>query len=177
MGKTRADQRLNDKQAAFCREYVKDCNGTRAAARAGYAKKNAEVTAAKLLRISKVSGEISRLLGELLQEAKIPLEKQIFGYWAKRAFYDITEIIDLHGNLKMTEEQIREKGLHVCIDSVNKKINARGEETVTYKFADKDAAAEMLQKYIGMIREEITVKGDMPVFKITSKTSPEPEAV
>jgi phage terminase small subunit len=154
------EKELNPKQAAFCREYIKDCNGKQAAIRAGYAPKNAEVKAAQILRIVNVKKEISRLLGELLQEAKIPLEKRIFEYWMVRAFYDITEIVDLKGALKLTEEQLREKGLQVCIDSINRKLNAQGQEIITYKFADKDAAVEMLQKYIRMIREEITITED-----------------
>ncbi|MDR2134607.1 MAG: terminase small subunit [Treponema sp.] len=171
MGKSKAGQKLNDKQAAFCREYVRDCNGNQAAIRAGYAAKNAGQTASKLLRISKVREEISRLLGEILQESKIPLEKKIFDYWTVRAFYDITEIVGLDGKVKLTEEELREKGLEVCIDSINRKVNAQGEETLTYKFADKDAAVEMLQKYIKMIREEITLVGDLPIIKIAEKSA------
>jgi phage terminase small subunit len=169
MGKSKTGRQMNDKQAAFCREYVKDCNGKQAAIRAGYAAKNADQTASKLLRISKVKEEVSRLLGELLQEAKIPLEKQIFEYWARRAFYDITEIIDLHGNMKLTEEELREKGLHVCIDSVNRKTSAQGKEILTYKFADKDQAVEMLQRYIRMIREVVTITGDIPIIQLAAK--------
>jgi hypothetical protein len=90
-----------------------------------------------------------------------------------RAFYDITEIIDLNGTLKLTEEELREKGLHVCIDSINRKTTARGDIVITYKFADKDAAVEMLQKYIKMIREEITLTGDLPIFKVAPKAAPE----
>ncbi|MDR1240018.1 MAG: terminase small subunit [Treponema sp.] len=170
MGKSKAGQGLNDKQAAFCREYVKDCNGAQAAIRAGYAPKNAEVTAAKLLRLVKVRDEISALLGELLQEAKIPLERKIFDYWMIRAFYDITEIISVNGVMKLSDEELRAKGLHVCIDSINQKVSAQGETIITYKFADKDRAAEMLQKYIRMIREEVTIKGDIPVIKIAEKS-------
>jgi phage terminase small subunit len=167
-----AGPRLNPKQAAFCREYVRDCNGKQAAIRAGYAPKTAEVRAVQLLRILKVKDEISRLLDELLAEAKLPLEKKIFEYWTVRAFYDITEIIDLAGSLKLTEAQLRERGLHVCIDSINRKVNSQGQEIITYKFADKDAAVEMLQKYIRMIREEITISGELPIFKVAEK-SPE----
>ena len=162
-------QTLNPKQAAFCREYIRDCNGRQAAIRAGYAPKTAEVMAAKLLRIVKVKTEISRLLGELLAEAKVPLEKRIFEYWTVRAFYDITEIVDLRGNLRLSEAELRERGLQVCIDSINRKVNAQGQEIITYKFADKDAAVEMLQKYIRMIREELTISGDIPVFKVAAK--------
>ena len=144
---------LEDKQAAFCREYLVDFNGDQAANRAGYSKKSARSQAARLLTKANILAEISRLVEEVLDFSKIPLKKQLFDYWMKRAFYDITEIIGLDGNIKLTEEDLREKGLHVCIDSVNKKINTKGETIITYQFADKDKAADMLQRYIQMIQE------------------------
>ena len=45
---------LNPKQARFVAEYLKDSNGKQSAIRAGYAPKNAEITASQLLRLSKV---------------------------------------------------------------------------------------------------------------------------
>jgi phage terminase small subunit len=117
----------------------------------------ARANAAKLLANACVQEYLSSVIAEALRRDKIPLEKRIFDYWMKRAFYDITELIDLHGNVKLTEEELREKGLEVCIDSINQKASAQGETVVTYKFADKDRAAEMLQKYIQMIHEKIEV--------------------
>jgi LPS O-antigen subunit length determinant protein (WzzB/FepE family) len=73
----------------------------------------------------------------------------------KRAFYDVTGIIDLNGNLQITGEELREKGLDACIDSINKKTDAQGREIITYKFADKDRAADMLQRYIQMIKDPV----------------------
>jgi phage terminase small subunit len=122
----------------------------------------ARVEASRLLTKPCIKEYMSAVISEALEREKLPLEKRLFDYWVKRAFYDITGIIDLNGNLRITEEELRERGLDVCIDSVNKKINARGETTITYKFADKDAAAEMLQKYIQMIHEkiELNIKDD-----------------
>ena len=39
---------LTDKQEAFVREYLIDCNGTRAAIRAGYSRKTANEQAVRL---------------------------------------------------------------------------------------------------------------------------------
>ena len=39
---------LNDQQEKFCREYLKDLNGTQAAIRAGYSKKTANAIACRL---------------------------------------------------------------------------------------------------------------------------------
>jgi hypothetical protein len=102
----------------------------------------------------------------VLSREKIPLEKRILDYWVKRAFYDITEIISINGKMKLTDKKLREKGLEVCIDSINKKVDAQGREIITYKFADKDKAVEMLEKYIQMIKpqiQELNIKGRMTI--------------
>jgi len=150
---------LNEKQRLFVIEYLKDFNATQAAIKAGYSKKTAAFIGSENLQKPYIQAEVSRQVEILLKQAKIPLEKQIFEYWIKRAFYDVTEIVDLNGVLKLTENELRAKGLHVCIDSVNKKVNAKGQAYVSYQFADKDKAIEMLQKYIQMIREQpITIQ-------------------
>jgi phage terminase small subunit len=153
-------EKLGDRQRLFCIEYLKDFNATQAAIRAGYSKKTASVIGLENLTKPLIQAEISKQVEALLDQSKIPLKKQIFDFWIKRAFYDITEILDLNGTLKLTEAELREKGLHVCIDSVNKKINAQGQAIITYEFADKDKAVEMLQKYIQMIKEQPIVIKD-----------------
>jgi len=156
---------LNEKQRLFVIEYLKDFNATQAAINAGYSKKTARSIGQENLTKPAIQAEISRQVDVLLKQAKIPLEKQIFEFWMKRAFYDLTEIVDLNGVLKLTEGELRAKGLHVCIDSINKKINAQGKTMMVYQFADKDKAVEMLQKYIQMIREQpITITDDRRQF-------------
>ena len=161
------ESELNPKQRLFCTEYLKDFNATQAAIRAGYSKRSATVHAARLLINANIQKEISCQIAKLLEQAKIPLEKQIFDYWMKRAFYDVTEIVDLNGKLKMKEKELRERGLHVCIDSINKKVTERGKETIVYKFADKDKAVEMLQKYIQMIQERVELTGGLQLKTLT----------
>ena len=145
---------LNVTQKRFIVEYLKDFNATQAAIRAGYSKKTARVIGQENLLKPAFQAEISEQVEKLLEQSKVPLKKQLFDYWMRRAFYDVTEIIDLHGDVKLTEEQLREKGLDVCIDSVNKKVNTFGQTVITYQFADKDKAADMLQRYIQMIKEQ-----------------------
>jgi len=165
------ENKLKPRQKLFCIEYLKDFNATQAAVRAGYSRDTAAVIAHENLIKPNIQNEISAQIGQLLKQAKIPLEKQIYDYWVKRAFYDITEIIDVKGEIKLTERQLRKKGLTVCIDSINKRVNERGIVTIQYKFADKDKAVEMLQKYIQMIKEKI----DLNVTNISIGKPPLPE--
>jgi len=52
---------MNDKQAAFAREYAVDRNAKQAAIRAGYSAATAEVQGCRLLRNVQVRAEINRL--------------------------------------------------------------------------------------------------------------------
>ena len=51
-------RKLNARESTFCREYVLDHNGTRAAVRAGYAEKNAAAQASKMLKKEAVREKI-----------------------------------------------------------------------------------------------------------------------
>ena len=165
------EPKLNPKQQLFCIEYLKDFNATQAAIRAGYSKDTARQIGSENLTKLDIQNELSEQINQLLIQSKIPLEKQIFDYWMKRAFYDVSEIVDLKGELKLTEKQLRKKGLHVCIDSINKRITETGKVTIQYKFADKDKAVEMLQKYIQMIKDKL----DITLTNITIGKPPTPE--
>lgn len=151
--------KITKAQRNFVNYFIEqDFNNAAEAYRKAYPKvsyETARVSACKLLTNANIQKIISETLTEILKKDKIPLEKRIFDYWMKRAFYDITEIIDVKGRMKLNEDQLREKGLTVCIDSINKKINAQGQEILTYQFADKDKAADMLQRYIQMIKEPV----------------------
>jgi hypothetical protein len=137
----------------------------------------ARAEAAKLLAKPSIQEYLSSVIADTLRREKIPLEKRIFDYWMRRAFYDVTEIIGLDGRLKLSDEELREKGLAACIDSVNiKKTDSEGNTVITYKFADKDRAAEMLQKYIGMVHEKVDIDFVSPEFRaaLQSAFSPAP---
>ena len=73
--------KINLKQRAFVREYLKDCNATQAAIRAGYKKKNADVVGPRLLGqvgitalveagFKKAADRVNVDLGEFLENAK-----------------------------------------------------------------------------------------------------------
>jgi phage terminase small subunit len=57
---------INDKQKAFCREYLVDNNATKALIRAGYSEKGASVAASKMLAKAHVKAYLEQLRGELV---------------------------------------------------------------------------------------------------------------
>lgn len=62
---------LNRKQLSFCKEYVIDKNGARAATDAGYSPHTARITASKLLTKGNVSDEVDRLLAIAADKAQV----------------------------------------------------------------------------------------------------------
>lgn len=88
-----AAEALNDKQRAFCREYIIDFNQTQAAIRAGYAKKSANVTSSRLLTNANIQQEISRLVKERADRTDITADR-VVEQLARIAFMDIKTIVD-----------------------------------------------------------------------------------
>jgi phage terminase small subunit len=57
--------KLTAKQAAFCREYIVDCNGTQAAIRAGFSERTAQEQSSQMLALDHIDAEVRRLQEEL----------------------------------------------------------------------------------------------------------------
>lgn len=141
--------------ADFVRYYIEqDFKDATAAYKRAFkcADATAKANSCKALQRPAVRELLANELKAVLAEKRIPLEKRILDTWITRAFYDPTEIVDLNGNLAISEDELRRRGLQVCIDSINKKLNSQGDEYMEYKLADRDKALDMLQKYIAMIK-------------------------
>lgn len=67
---------MNDKQRAFCYEYIKDYNGTQSAIRAGYSEKTAGVQAEQLLKKLEISSFVSELTKQVQSEAIISVTER-----------------------------------------------------------------------------------------------------
>ncbi|MCL2831571.1 MAG: terminase small subunit [Treponema sp.] len=161
------EKQLEPKQAAFCREYIKDCNATQAAVRAGYSPKTAQSQSARLLLKVMVQNEISKLIKQALELSLLVLKKQIFDKWYIRAFYNPADIITAGGALKYSLAELSEKGLAAAVEGVETKINPQGIETVKVKLADRDIALDMLAKYIQMIKPPtVEITGGIQLIKV-----------
>lgn len=94
---------LTLKEQVFCREYIKDENGTRAAKAASYAAKTAAVTASKLLKKPNIQKELANLAEKLLSELEIT-DKAILQGIAELAFFDIRKFFTTDGKLVPVHE-------------------------------------------------------------------------
>ena len=73
---------VNDKQKAFCREYLVDNNATKALVRAGYSPKGASVAASKMLAKPQVKAYLETLRGELMTGREKIINDNL-AFWVK----------------------------------------------------------------------------------------------
>lgn len=66
---------LSPKRRVFCREYVLDSNGTRAAIRAGYSDRTAKMQASQMLAMPAVKAEVERLQAAAADASNVTLAK------------------------------------------------------------------------------------------------------
>lgn len=125
----RIDLALKKKQITFCKEYVKDYNGTQAAIRAGYKESNVASQASRLLSNPEIIEEIKNQQKQLLEVSCLTEEKVI---------NQLEEVIDRCLSKKPVMEWNYEE--HCMV------------ETGQWNFDSKGAlkAIELLGKHLGM---------------------------
>jgi len=141
-------QRPEKKQLAFCQEYVKDFNGTRAADRAGYTGDDATLaaTASRLLKSDKVAAEIAAILQVrcmTVDEALMRLAEQGRGAHSKYIKEDGT--ID-------TENLVKDDNAHLI-----KKLKYKDGELVDIEFYDSQSALNLILRAQGAYQDNVDV--------------------
>lgn len=136
---------MTDKQINFCREYVKDYNGTQAAIRAGYSEKTAAVKASQLLKNKDILNTIKQFQKELVESSCLTEYKVI----AK-----VEEVLERCMSAEPVMEWNYEEHCY--------------EPTGEYQFDSKGAlkAIEMLGKHLGMFnKSDVDLNLSLPVFE------------
>ena len=138
------------KREMFCREYIKDLNGTQAAIRAGYSKKTADRMAYELLKKPEIQAFVLQSKAERVEEVKIDAN-----YVLKRLIeideMDVADILDDGGDFLPIRKwpkvwRTTLSGLDIAI------INSGDTETILkkIKWPDKVKNLELLGKHIGV---------------------------
>jgi len=88
--------KLSPKRETFCQEYIVDSNGTKAAIRAGYAKRSAEQQASSLMLNHKVKARIIHLTAKKLKRQEKSADDVILKLWTilnfdPKKFIEITQ--------------------------------------------------------------------------------------
>lgn len=143
--------KLNKRQEAFCREFVKDFNATQAYIRAGYKRKNAKQPASELLTNLDIQAEIKRLTDNAIKRNDISVDR-ILQEMKRLAFSDIRKAVkwDEQGNVGFVASDQLDDDAAASITSV--KVDKQG--SVTLRIAQKEKALEMLGRYAGLFDGE-----------------------
>jgi phage terminase small subunit len=161
---TTETDKLSEKEARFCYEYVLHLNGSKAAALAGYAQRSARVTASKLLTKPNIQARIRELKDNLAETAEISALRVLKEY-EKIAFSDICDLregwMDMKKFKELTEEQ------RACIQEVETKETKFGTE-VKIKLYDKQKALDGIGRMLGFAaptKTEVTGKDGKDLFE------------
>jgi len=141
---------LNQRQEMFCREYIKDLNGTQAAIRAGYSPRTADRMAYELLKKPEIQAFVLQSKAERVEEVKVDAN-----YVLKRLIeideMDVADILDDGGDFLPIRKwpkvwRTTLSGLDIAI------INSGDTETILkkIKWPDKVKNLELLGKHIGV---------------------------
>lgn len=145
---------LEDKQEMFCREYLKDLNGTQAAIRAGYSAKTAHSIANENLIKPEIHNYIQELKAKRAEKLEISANK-VLEELAKIGFSDLKDFLNNDYSLKNLDQIDTSKS--GAIQSIQKEI-IQGETytntTVKFKLHDKLSALEKIAKHIGFFEKD-----------------------
>jgi phage terminase small subunit len=175
------DKRIRKRQLReerFCREYITDLNGTRAAIRAGYSAKTARTKGAQLL--AKVS--VQAILAELrkretekldLNAEKVLRELALMGFSNMLDYMQVqsdgTAYVDLSRVTRDQAAAIQELVTEEYQSEGNDEEEPRVVTKVKFKLADKKGALELLGKHLKLFGDEqphLTVLQSPPQYQI-----------
>lgn len=139
---------LNDREQAFCREYLKDFNASAAYTRAGYASVSDGArrrAASALLQKPEVAAELTRLKAEVAEKWSGDVA-ELRAFWKGLITADLVQIFD--GKWQIKDPGQIPEALRPFIQSVS--ITAKG---TSIRFADKLRASELLARQCGAFDE------------------------
>lgn len=157
-----AGKRVNNKQKAFIKEYLRDFNATQAAIRAGYSVKTAYAIGHDLLKKIEIQNAIRKDLDERLMSSDEALKR--LAEMARGNMGDFMDISSMSFQLDLNKA--KELGLTHLIKKVRQKtittVDKNGEEeetnTIEIELYDAQEALNSIGKYHGLFvdRTELT---------------------
>lgn len=130
---------LNDKEIAFCEYYLKDHNVKLASIKAGYQLRNG--VNYRLRYKQTVIDYIAWLKIRIMNDCFITAE-DILSSYAKMAFYDVTDYVEIKGN------KVRLKDSEEIDGQVIQEISINNAGSITVKFPDRLKSFEKLENYL-----------------------------
>jgi len=171
------DGTLNDRQAAFVREYLVDLNATQAAIRVGYSAETAQEQSSRLLSNVIVARLVEDALAKRAEKTGLSAERVLLEIQAM-AFYDPAELLavwkeshsaeEVPGIIELSDDGRVISGLRGPLDikrlpeMVRRAIVGWGydkNQNFTVKLADKSKALDQLARHLSLYRDELKVTG------------------
>jgi len=156
---------LDDRQAAFCREYIYDFNASRAAREAGYAPGTVRGHAHALLQNVAIRQEIDRLIRERAERTLVTADRVVLELAAVAFSTHDDYVVTADGELELADgvDPLASR----AVASVRKRVKNRrrgdaqadGIDT-EFKLWNKLDALRLLMKHLGMLDRRVTVVGD-----------------
>jgi phage terminase small subunit len=152
-------EKLTDKQARFCEEYLIDLNATQAAIRAGYSENSAMEQGYQLLQNTSVKEHLKKRQQKLQEKTGITQER-VLNELAAIAFSDVRKFYNEDGTLKQITELDDETASALSgmdIDEIFEFVDGKKEKignTKKIKRWDKVKALENLAKHLGLFEAD-----------------------
>ena len=164
---------MTPKQERFVAEYLKDLNATQAAIRAGYAKKNADVTGPRLLGNVGIAEAIAAGQQRQLVSADLTavatleaIRRQVVG--------DIRSLFDADGNFKAIKDLTAEEAALIAGFELVIKNAAAGDGITDrvrkVKLKDQARYVEMAAKHFGLLTDTVEHKGEIRIRWLEDET-------
>jgi len=163
--------KLTARQSRFCEEFIRDCNGTQAAARAGYSSKTARQIAAENLSKPAVFQRIKELRAELTANCEVTAAA-VLQQAAKIATADVRDLYDEHGEL--LPPHLWPDRAAAAVSSVEfgppGSTTDPGAARATIKrvrFADRTPALVLLARHMGMFERDNRQQHALPFDQLS----------
>lgn len=161
---------ITDQQMKFCKEYMKDFNGTQAAIRAGYAVKAARTQASQLLTNLNIQKYLE-ILKEQNGKREEKLTEDIKNELIKLGFSNIQDFIEADNEIKdLTTIPANHAA---CVESIKKTVtefgdgkNAGTKTSIQFKLHSKLDALEKLARYVGLYEADNKQRGAVITVEI-----------
>jgi phage terminase small subunit len=160
---------LTRKKQDFCKEYIKDFNGTQAAIRAGYSEKTAQEQSSRLLSTVIVQTEIARLMEDRSKRTQIDSDWALQRL-ARDVTADLADLYDDQGGLKPIKEwpMVWRTGLVAGIETVQERDGIDDNDKPVFvtvrkvKLADRTKLLELLGRHVdvGAFKDKIEHSAD-----------------
>ncbi len=158
----------NARHERFAQNLAKGMSATEAYTKAGYKSTGhaAEANGARLMRKDEVQARVAELMAPAVAETQATV-KRVLQELVRLAFYDITEILAVDDDGKVTQRDPTSlpEDLRRAIVGI-KPIQIGDTRTWEVKFADKQKALDSLARYLQMFKDTPVVEN---VFRVVQE--------